>query len=335
MTPATKQIEREVEASRMHVEETVDALRNKMSLGQIVDEAAHYFQGSGGNQLVSNLGAQMRDNPLPLVLVGVGLAWLMSGRGHPRIRSTPGYDPDFGVDEEYRYRRMMAEGMGQDSPDSVEREASDRRMRSVGVSANVADGIAQVADRVGETGKGVGSAASQAGHSAYSAAGSTIHSARSGGEAAWRGGMAAYDRASRLGSDAYRNASNLSSQAYHGAYQVGRRAHRSFADVLQTEPLVLGALGFAIGAAVGAFLPRTDIEDRYLSPARDRLRDEAEAFAEQKYEQAKAVARDAYKTARSEAEAQGLTMSGDQNLVEKAAEVAKATAHKLSSMSLP
>jgi Protein of unknown function (DUF3618) len=70
MSPSARQIEREVEASRANLEETVEALKDKMSIGQIVDEAARYFDDTGGSRLVSNLGAQIRDNPLPLVLVG-------------------------------------------------------------------------------------------------------------------------------------------------------------------------------------------------------------------------------------------------------------------------
>ena len=76
MSPSARQIEREVEATRANLEETVEALKDKLSLGQIVDEAARYFDDTGGSRLVSNLGAQVRDNPLPLLLVGVGLASL-------------------------------------------------------------------------------------------------------------------------------------------------------------------------------------------------------------------------------------------------------------------
>ena len=92
-----------MEATRANLEDTVEALKGKMSLGQMVDEAAGYFKDSGGSELFANLGRQMRDNPLPLALVGLGLVWLMSGRGHPHIGSRDeaygtGYDPDFGFE---------------------------------------------------------------------------------------------------------------------------------------------------------------------------------------------------------------------------------------------
>ena len=56
MSPSARQIEREVEASRANLEETVEALKGKMSLGQMVDEAAGYFKDSGGGEIVANLG---------------------------------------------------------------------------------------------------------------------------------------------------------------------------------------------------------------------------------------------------------------------------------------
>jgi len=49
MSPSAHQIEREVEASRTNLEETVEALKDKMTIGQMVDEAARYFDDTGGS----------------------------------------------------------------------------------------------------------------------------------------------------------------------------------------------------------------------------------------------------------------------------------------------
>jgi hypothetical protein len=85
MSRSTHEIERDIERTRSDIEETVEALRAKMSLGQIVDEATHYLRDSGGNEALHNLARQARANPMPLALVGIGLAWLMSGRGQPAM----------------------------------------------------------------------------------------------------------------------------------------------------------------------------------------------------------------------------------------------------------
>lgn len=85
MNKSTREIERDVERTRSDIEDTVEALREKMSLGQIVDEATRYMRQSGGNEAMHNFAAQARANPMPLALVGIGLAWLMSGRGQPAM----------------------------------------------------------------------------------------------------------------------------------------------------------------------------------------------------------------------------------------------------------
>ena len=68
MSSSTNQIEREVERTRSDLEDTVEAIRGKMSLGQMVDEAANYMRASGGSEMFANLGTQVRANPIPLVL---------------------------------------------------------------------------------------------------------------------------------------------------------------------------------------------------------------------------------------------------------------------------
>jgi hypothetical protein len=174
--------------------------------------------------------------------------------------------------------------------------------------------VSSIAGAVGSAAAGLGSAASRVGGTAYSAAGSVAGGARHASGAAWRGG-----------STAYRGASHLGSGAYGGASRFGRGTRRTFADVLETEPLVIGALGVVVGAAIGALLPGTETEDRYLGETRDRLREEAEAFAREKYEQGKAVAGEVYRTAKEEAEAQGLTTTGEDSLIDRVGQVARST----------
>jgi hypothetical protein len=350
MSPSARQIEREVEASRAHVEETVEALKDKMSLGQIVDEAARYFTASGGPQAMANLGAQVRDNPLPLALVGVGLAWLMSGRGQPHLRSRReldygrGYDPDFDGDgrryagapyPDYTGAADIGDewGAGDGSNESGDgrkrrgardvRDAAAAAASAVGSAAeSVASGVGAAASSIGGAAKGAGSTAYRAGRSAYSTAGYAAGGVRHGADAAWRGGSGAYRQASRFGTGAYDSASRLGRAAYGGADRLGHRARDSVSGLLETEPLVLGALGLAVGAALGALLPRTETEDRYFGETRDRLRDDAAVFARERLDEGREVAKDVYRAAASEAEAQGLTPDG---LSERIGEVASAT----------
>ena len=54
----------------------------------------------------------------------------------------------------------------------------------------------------------------------------------------------------------------------------GQRAHRAeslASDFIQEHPLVVGALGFALGAALGGIFPATKKEDEYMGEYRDRV----------------------------------------------------------------
>lgn len=70
-------IERDLEHTRARLDATIDALQEKLSPGQVVDQAVTYFTESGGAEFGRNLMSSVRDNPMPVALVGVGLAWLM------------------------------------------------------------------------------------------------------------------------------------------------------------------------------------------------------------------------------------------------------------------
>lgn len=58
---------------------------------------------------------------------------------------------------------------------------------------------------------------------------------------------------------------------------VGQRTGRVFADLLEREPLVVGALGFAVGAALGAALPASELERRHLGAAGAALKEKVDA----------------------------------------------------------
>ena len=92
------ELEREVRESRADVERTLDAIQDRLSPGQLVDQVAHYLRDNGG-EFARNFGDTVRQNPVPVVLVGVGLAWMMfSGPRHdgglPRAADfVPDYPP--------------------------------------------------------------------------------------------------------------------------------------------------------------------------------------------------------------------------------------------------
>ena len=77
---SSEQLERQTEQNRAEVELTIDELRARLSPGQIVDEVLSYWK-DGGSQFATNLGRQVTNNPLPVALIGGGLAWFLFGQG--------------------------------------------------------------------------------------------------------------------------------------------------------------------------------------------------------------------------------------------------------------
>ena len=105
---------------------------------------------------------------------------------------------------------------------------------------------------------------------------------------------------------------HLGDKAGELRYQARRQAGRArdeFWDVLNGNPLALGAAGVAIGAILGASLPVTEKENELLGETRDRLMDKAKDVASEGVDRAKEVARAATEAGKDEAKHQAESMS--------------------------
>lgn len=115
----------------------------------------------------------------------------------------------------------------------------------------------------------------------------------------------AWDSVSNLAGQAGEQASNLGGRIQEGARRVQDQYERS----LQENPLAVGAVALAAGAAVGLMLPSTRVEDRLMGETRENLTQKAEEAARDTFGKLQHVAGEAGRAARKEAEYQGLTGS--------------------------
>jgi hypothetical protein len=77
MRSPSEQRVREVEQSRARLSETFRELRTRITPGQVVDQFIDYAREGPVAESLRNLAREIRENPLPLVLIGIGIGWLM------------------------------------------------------------------------------------------------------------------------------------------------------------------------------------------------------------------------------------------------------------------
>ena len=73
-----EQILTDIHRTRDELERTLAAIEHRLTPGQLVDQGLDYLRHSGANEFVHNLSGAAKHNPLPVALVGIGLAWLMA-----------------------------------------------------------------------------------------------------------------------------------------------------------------------------------------------------------------------------------------------------------------
>jgi hypothetical protein len=175
-------------------------------------------------------------------------------------------------------------------------------------------GVGQGAEAVGSVGRdtparigsSVGHAAETVSHvaGAVREASATIaeHRSRTAGQAA-DAVASAYDATTNAASRAADTLSNTATSAAHAMQETGTKwgstVQQSIGELFERQPLLLGAVGIAIGAGIAASIPTTEAENKVMGGASDFVREAASEKAAQLKEMADAAVH--------EAKAQGLT----------------------------
>ena len=214
-----------------------------------------------------------RDNPLPTALIGMGIAWMFLGGSTDAV-----------------FRK--ARGVGQRTSAGF---STGGRTMSDGVSSIVATaskaasaGLDAATDHASNIGSMEKDHLAKPSSSAVSAGSGLISTLSDNAESASH-------VAGDVASGATTAVSKMRSQAGERASDLIIELRDGFADLLERQPLIVGALGIAAGAGFAAVLPRIAAEealDETVAGLRQSVRD---GFV------------GAYYRAKDEASAQGLT----------------------------
>jgi hypothetical protein len=77
MAREIEQIEREAQEARSRLGQSLDELRLRATPGQFVDQVAAYAREGPVADFLGNLTRETRDNPFPVLLIGIAITWLV------------------------------------------------------------------------------------------------------------------------------------------------------------------------------------------------------------------------------------------------------------------
>lgn len=231
------------------------------------------------NGASEGLLATIKQNPVPAALAGFGLAWLWMNRRSDGARHAA----------TYREAHSTA-GAGYPAPTQAGYRAPETQQ---GIAGRIGQAMGGAASQVGST---AGDLASTVGGTASNVAGTLGDAA---GSAAGAVGETAGHVAGAIGDTASSVAGQVGGAAEHAGVSMQR--------ALQTNPLAVGAVVLALGAAVGLALPQTERENQLLGEARDTLVEKAQGMAQETMGKVQQIATEAQQTVQHEAQKQGLT----------------------------
>jgi hypothetical protein len=212
---------------------------------------------------VSGVGSSIVDtikaNPVPAALAGLSLAWLFMDRRNGTWRS-PQLRGDWRRKlqrESYAQEYGRSRGYGEDG----ERDGWRHDVR------NGVDAVGEQIHRVQDKASGMAEQVQR------------------------RAGQLAHDvgnKAEQLAQQTQETVSHLAGEAAREARQVEAYVERT----MRENPVAVGAVVLALGAAAGLALPRTRVEDEFMGETRDELFEQANELAHDAVEKAEHAAQD-------------------------------------------
>ena len=156
-----EEIQAEIERTRGDMHATLSAIEQRLTPGQLVDQGLDYLKNSGAREFTSNLGNSVKNNPMPVALMGIAVAWMMiQGNRKPAYAYSPS-EYGYGESGTAAYGSTGSAVMTQRAGESLS-SAKDRMSQSARSAKETLSSTARSAkermhsatQRVGEMGQG-------------------------------------------------------------------------------------------------------------------------------------------------------------------------------------
>lgn len=144
-----ERLQREIDQTRERIEEKLDTLSYRLSPGEMVDQALSMARQHGG-EFGHNLGAQVKNNPLPLLLTTVGLSWLMASSKEPP-RYAYAAQPGMGAQGKAGEAMQGAADRARHAKDAVQGKMHQASESMHEASSSMHEGMSHARDRMHES----------------------------------------------------------------------------------------------------------------------------------------------------------------------------------------
>jgi hypothetical protein len=245
------EIEQDIAETRGQLGEILDALERQLAPRHLLEKGVDMLKNTMSGE-DSGLTETLRQHPVPLALVGLGVGWMAVS---------------------------LTTGRGGRLGERVSGALHDAGQRAGALAGQVRDKVTGSAASAAQS-TSVPYPTESAGYAyARQKSGQTMSETRGAAQDAMR-------RAQQAGSAAWEQASAYAGKAGATLQGTGDRLSR----VIDEHPIAVGALAVLAGAVIAALLPRTEAEERFVGPAGERLRDSAADFGREAADRAQQVA---------------------------------------------
>jgi ElaB/YqjD/DUF883 family membrane-anchored ribosome-binding protein len=152
MTKSSAEIELEVEDARGRIDRTVEALKDKMQPRELFDEATKIMGGTS-NKVLTTAVEQLRENPIPIALIGLGVAWLAIGqtrRSTTSAHAGGGYYPTYEGYDEGEGLRAKVRAKADAAKARLAETAEKAKSKLASAESTVGDGMSAARGKVSE-----------------------------------------------------------------------------------------------------------------------------------------------------------------------------------------